>query len=41
MMKGWYEGEWKYLWRALDDIPEQRAERALIALAGFCGSLMS
>ena len=32
MMKGWYEGDWKYLWRALDDIPERRAERALIEL---------
>jgi hypothetical protein len=27
-----FEGEFKYLWLALNDIPEQRAERALIEL---------
>ncbi|MDA8351247.1 MAG: hypothetical protein M0038_21075 [Pseudomonadota bacterium] len=27
-----FRGEWKYLWRALFEIPEERAERALLEL---------
>jgi hypothetical protein len=28
-----FQGEWKYLWKACCDIPEQRANRALLELA--------